>query len=65
MVNEAAEKYFIGNAKELEVTQASLENNSKVVLTEKGISPTLMLNETNQTIIPTKTNKDNTEKPEN
>ena len=68
LVNEAAEKYFIGNAKELkklEVTQASLENNSKVVLTEKGISPTLMLNETNQTIIPTKTNKDNTEKPEN
>ena len=58
LVNEAAEKYFIGNAKELkelEVTQASLEKNSKIVLTDKGISPTLVLNETGETIIPTKT----------
>ena len=56
LVNEAAEKYFVGNAqklKELEVTQASLENNSKVVLTEKGITPTLVINETKDTIIPT------------
>ena len=56
LVNESAEKYFIGNAKELkklEVTQASLENNSKVVLTEKGISPTLVLNETGNVVIPT------------
>jgi len=55
LVNESAEKYFIGNAKELkklEVTQASLENNSKVVLTEKGISPTLVLNETGNVVIP-------------
>jgi regulator of protease activity HflC (stomatin/prohibitin superfamily) len=61
LVNEAAEKYFIGNAKELkklEVTQSSLENNSKIVLTEKGISPTLVLNETGETIIPTNTKKD-------
>ena len=68
LVNEAAEKYFIGNAKELkklEVTQASLENNSKMVLTENGISPTLVLNETGETIIPTKTKRDHTEKPEN
>lgn len=57
LVNEAAEKYFVGNAKELkklEVTQASLEKNSKIVLTEKGISPTLVLNETDEKIIPTK-----------
>ncbi len=58
LVNESAEKYFVGNAKDLkklEVTQASLEENSKIVLTEKGISPTLVLNETGETIIPTKT----------
>ena len=56
LVNEAAEKYFVGNAQELkklEVTQASLEKNSKVVLTEKGISPTIVLNETRDKIIPT------------
>lgn len=56
LVNESAEKYFVGNAKDLkkyEITQASLENNSKVVLTEKGINPTLVLNETGEKIIPT------------
>ena len=61
LVNEAAEKYFIGNAKDLkkfEVTQASLEGNSKVVLTEKGMSPTLVLNEADEKIIPIKENKD-------
>ena len=45
-VNESAEKYFKGNAqklKNLEVTQASLENNSKIILTEKGINPTLLI----------------------
>ena len=31
--------------KRLEVTQASLENNSKVILTEKGINPTLLIGE--------------------
>ncbi|MHC4214798.1 MAG: hypothetical protein ACYSWP_15660 [Planctomycetota bacterium] len=48
MVNEAAEKFFKGNAKELkklEVTEGSLKNNSKIVLTEKGISPTLLIGE--------------------
>ena len=57
LVNEAAEKYFIGNAKDLkkfEVTQASLESNSKVVLTEKGVSPTLVLNQSEENIIPVK-----------
>lgn len=61
LVNEAAEKYFIGNAKELkrlEVTQSSLEKNSKVVLTEKGISPTLVLNETDEKIIPVKSSEE-------
>ena len=46
LVNESAEKYFKGNAKELkqlEVTEASLKNNSKIVITEKGISPQIIL----------------------
>lgn len=44
--NEAARKYFIGNAqklKALEVTQNSLQNNSKVILTEKGIKPQIII----------------------
>jgi regulator of protease activity HflC (stomatin/prohibitin superfamily) len=48
LVNQAASKYFIGHARELkqlEVTQASLENNTKVVLTDKGISPQIILGE--------------------
>ncbi len=38
-VNEAAKKYFVGNAKDLkklEVTEACLKNNSKIVLQSKG-----------------------------
>lgn len=61
LVNESAEKYFVGNAKDLkrlEVTQSSLETNSKIVLTDKGISPTLVLNETDDRIIPTKPKKE-------
>jgi len=64
LVNESADKYFVGNAKDLkklEVTQASLEENSKIVLTDKGITPTLVLNETGETIIPTKTKQEESE----
>ena len=46
LVNEAAEKYFVGNAKDLkrlEVTENSLKDNAKVIVTEKGISPQLIL----------------------
>ncbi|MBN2007680.1 MAG: SPFH/Band 7/PHB domain protein [Anaerolineae bacterium] len=46
LVNEAAEKYFQGNAqmlRQIEMTESSLRNNSKVVLTDKGITPTLLL----------------------
>jgi regulator of protease activity HflC (stomatin/prohibitin superfamily) len=46
LINEAAEKYFIGNARELkrlEVTEECLKNNSKVIITEKGISPQIIL----------------------
>jgi regulator of protease activity HflC (stomatin/prohibitin superfamily) len=46
LVNEAAEQYFIGNAQELkriEMIETSLRDNTKVVITEHGISPTLLL----------------------
>lgn len=46
LVNEAAEKYFIGNAqqlKQMEMVENSLRENAKIVITEHGISPTLLL----------------------
>lgn len=46
LVNEAAQKYFQGNAqalKQMEMTEASLQHNAKIVITEKGVSPTLLL----------------------
>ena len=46
LMNEAAEKYFIGNAqalKQLEMVENSLRENAKIVITEHGISPTLPL----------------------
>ena len=46
LVNEAAEKYFFGNAqvlKQMEMTETSLRENAKIVITEHGISPTLLL----------------------
>ncbi len=46
MVNEAANTYFKGNAqllRQIEMTETSLKDNAKVVLTEHGISPTLLL----------------------
>jgi len=46
LVNEAAEKYFVGNAqalKQLEMIENALRDNTKVVITEHGISPTLLL----------------------
>ena len=46
LVNEAAQKYFQGNAlvlKQLEMTETALRDNAKIVITEHGISPTLLL----------------------
>jgi len=46
LVNDSANKHFIENAKDLkalEVTQGSLQNNMKYILTEKGISPNLII----------------------
>jgi len=46
LVNEAAHQYFIGNAqtlKQIEMIETSLRENAKFVITEHGISPTLLL----------------------
>ncbi len=46
LVNEAAQKYFQGNAqalKQIEMTETALRDNAKIVITEKGVSPTLLL----------------------
>ena len=46
LVNEAANKYFVGNAqklRQLDVTQASLENNAKIIVTKDGINPQLII----------------------
>lgn len=46
LVNQAAEQFFVGNAqdlKRLEVTESSLRDNAKIVVTERGISPQLIL----------------------
>ena len=46
LVNEAAERYFVGNAQELkriEMVENSLRDNAKIVITEQGINPTLLL----------------------
>ena len=43
---ELIDKSFIGNAqslKQMEITQASLQNNSKIIMTEKGINPQLII----------------------
>lgn len=48
LVNEAAHKYFTGNAvllKQLQVTESSLKDNAKIVFAEKGIKPQLILGE--------------------
>lgn len=48
LVNEAAEKHFVGNAqllKQIEMVEGSLKDNAKVILTDKGINPTLLLGE--------------------
>lgn len=46
LVNEAGQKYFVGNAqalRQMEMTENSLKDNAKIVITEEGISPTLLL----------------------
>jgi regulator of protease activity HflC (stomatin/prohibitin superfamily) len=46
LVNEAAEKYFKGNAMELkriEMTETALKDNAKIIIAKDGISPTLLI----------------------
>jgi regulator of protease activity HflC (stomatin/prohibitin superfamily) len=46
LVNEAAQRYFQGNAqalKQMEMTETALRDNAKVVITEHGVSPTLLM----------------------
>lgn len=46
LVNEAAEKYFKGNAmelKRLEMTEESLKHNTKFIITQDGITPNLLI----------------------
>jgi regulator of protease activity HflC (stomatin/prohibitin superfamily) len=46
LVNEAAQRYFQGNAqmlRQLEMTESALKDNAKVVITEHGVSPSLLL----------------------
>jgi regulator of protease activity HflC (stomatin/prohibitin superfamily) len=48
LVNEAAQRYFQGNAqalKQMEMTESAMRENAKIVITERGISPTLLLGE--------------------
>ncbi len=55
LVNNAANEFFIENAqilKKLQVTEESLKNNSKIILTKDGIDPTLVINETSDSVIP-------------
>jgi regulator of protease activity HflC (stomatin/prohibitin superfamily) len=46
LVNESAQKYFQGPAqalKQMEMTENALRENAKIVITEHGVSPTLLL----------------------
>jgi regulator of protease activity HflC (stomatin/prohibitin superfamily) len=48
LVNESANKYFKGNAQLLrkyDVTENSLKDNAKIILTEKGVNPQLIVGE--------------------
>jgi regulator of protease activity HflC (stomatin/prohibitin superfamily) len=45
-VNEAATKYFVGNAQKLrafETMEATMRDNSKIIITNKGITPNLLI----------------------
>jgi regulator of protease activity HflC (stomatin/prohibitin superfamily) len=48
LVNEAAEKYFVGNAQKLrqiEMLEKALKDNTKVVITKEGINPSILIGE--------------------
>lgn len=46
LVNEAAERYFIGNAqklRQLEMMEKALKDNAKIVITREGIDPSIII----------------------
>lgn len=54
-VNTAVEKTFLEKAqsfKQLEVTESSLSKNAKYIITEKGIAPSLIVNESDDKVVP-------------
>jgi len=60
LVNLATEETFKEKAQKyrgLEVAENSLKNNAKIVLTEKGISPSLILNEGGGNVVPVRAKK--------
>lgn len=60
LVNEAAQKYFRGNAqalRQLEMAEVALRDNAKIVITEEGVSPTLLLGNLPVTMTSDKTSK--------
>jgi len=60
LINSAAQKYFVDNAKELkkwETVENSLKDNTKVIVTSDGISPNLFVGEI--PTIPSKNEDDN------
>lgn len=45
IINESAEKYFVGNAqilKQLEVSETAMKDNTKFVIAEKGTNPVIV-----------------------
>jgi len=55
LVNESAEKYFKGNAQileKLQVTRDALQRNTKYIMSKEGISPTLVVNESGDVVVP-------------
>jgi len=60
VVNESAQEHFKEQAvvlKRLEVTQSSLQDNSKIIMSKDGIDPTLVINESKDKVIPTTKDK--------
>lgn len=58
-VNDAVEKTFLDKAqkyRELEVTERSLQDNAKFIVTEKGIAPSIIVNTSKDTVVPVQKN---------
>ena len=61
VVNESAKKYFTGPAqslKKMEMTESSLKDNSKVIMVQDGINPSIILSD--EKVIPVDNNSNRT-----